>query len=118
MGANPFTAGQAERMNDLRKEAGPEMAEMAEMIDAIEKVVNLFNGPVSIVMGLLAIALAVMTVVAGQRMKGFRSYSLAMTASILSCIPCTNSCCCLGLPIGIWAIVVLIDPQIKVAFRR
>jgi hypothetical protein len=115
VGANPFTAGQAERLSELRKEAG---AEMAEMFDAIEKVVSLSNGPIAIVMGLVAIGLAVMTVVAGQRMKGFRSYGLAMAASILSCIPCANSCCCLGLPIGIWAIVVLIDPQVKAAFRR
>jgi hypothetical protein len=31
-------------------------------------------------------------------------------------IPCLSPCCCLGLPIGIWALVVLLDNNVKASF--
>jgi hypothetical protein len=42
-------------------------------------------------------------------------YPLAMTGSIVGMVPC-NCCCVLGLPIGIWALVVLAKPEVKDAF--
>jgi hypothetical protein len=41
-----------------------------------------------------------------------------VTGSILSIIPCTNSCCCIGTPLGIWALVVLLNSDVKLAFSR
>jgi predicted Zn finger-like uncharacterized protein len=38
------------------------------------------------------------------------------TACILAMIPCVN-CCILGLPFGIWGLVVLNKPEVKDAFR-
>jgi hypothetical protein len=32
-------------------------------------------------------------------------------------IPYISPCCCLGLPIGIWALVVLNNEQVKSSFR-
>jgi ABC-type proline/glycine betaine transport system permease subunit len=41
-----------------------------------------------------------------------------MTTAILSIIPFTSPCCFLiGTPIGIWALWVLTDPDVKAAFR-
>jgi len=51
------------------------------------------------------------------RMKGLRSYSLAMAGSILALLPC-SFCCWAGLPFGIWAIVTLNDPAVRAAFQR
>lgn len=45
-----------------------------------------------------------------------RSYGLAMMASIVALLPCTWSCCGLGLPFGIWALVVLLKPETKEYF--
>jgi hypothetical protein len=57
------------------------------------------------------------TVLAGAlKMRKLESYGLAMTASILAMLPCSG-CCLLGLPFGIWALVVLSDPYVKSAFR-
>jgi hypothetical protein len=54
----------------------------------------------------------------GVKMRSLQSYGLCMTASILAMIPCTSSVCCLiGLPIGIWALVVLSKPEVKSAFH-
>jgi hypothetical protein len=44
-----------------------------------------------------------------------QSYGWALTASILSILPCTG-CCVLGIPFGIWGLVVLNDAQVKSCF--
>jgi hypothetical protein len=50
------------------------------------------------------------------KMKKLTSFRLAMMASIVAMLPC-NSCCVLGLPFGIWSLVVLNRPEVKAAFR-
>jgi phage FluMu protein Com len=49
------------------------------------------------------------------KMMRAESYGWAMTASILSLFPCTG-CCVLGLPFGIWALVVLNDASVRACF--
>jgi hypothetical protein len=49
------------------------------------------------------------------KMMRAESYGMAMTASILSLLPCT-ACCVLGLPFGIWGLVVLNDSDVKACF--
>jgi hypothetical protein len=67
-----------------------------------------------------AFSLAYFTImlVGAIKMIKLRSRGLAMTAAILAIIPCLESCCCvLGIPFGIWALVVLNKPEVKDAFR-
>lgn len=45
------------------------------------------------------------------------SYGLAMTGAIVAVIPCLSPCCILGIPFGIWALVVLNDESVKAGFR-
>jgi hypothetical protein len=53
-----------------------------------------------------------------MKMKEVRSYNLSLTAAILATIPlCSLPCCCLGTPVGIWALVLLMNQDIKTAFR-
>ena len=55
---------------------------------------------------------------AAWQMQSLGSYGIAMTGAILSVIPCLGSpCCILGIPFGIWALVVLNDDAVKAAFR-
>jgi hypothetical protein len=49
-------------------------------------------------------------------MKKLKNWNLAMAGSILAMIPCISPCCIMGLPIGIWAVIVLMKPEIKSAF--
>ena len=51
------------------------------------------------------------------KMKGLRNYSLALTGAILAVIPCISPCYFLGIPFGIWALVVLMRPEVRQAFR-
>jgi hypothetical protein len=50
------------------------------------------------------------------KMMRLQSYGWAMAAAILAVIPCLSPCCCLGIPFGIWALVVLSKPEVKAAF--
>jgi hypothetical protein len=60
---------------------------------------------------------SVVTILAGVRMMQLRSYGLVLTGIILGMIPCLSGCCCLGLPFGIWALIILNKPEVKSSFR-
>ena len=51
------------------------------------------------------------------KMMKLEHRGLAYAASILAMIPCISPCCILGLPFGIWSLVVLADNDVKSAFR-
>jgi hypothetical protein len=51
------------------------------------------------------------------RMRNLRSRGLARGACILALIPCLGPCFVLGIPFGIWGLVVLKDPQVSAAFE-
>jgi hypothetical protein len=55
--------------------------------------------------------------IGGFLMYNRGSYGMAMTAAILAIVPCFSPCYLLGIPFGIWALVVLNDPDVKEAFR-
>lgn len=63
-------------------------------------------------------ALAAAVCFAGAlRMKSLKSYGLAMTSAVLAILPCTTYVCCMVMmPFGIWAMVVLMKPEVKAAF--
>jgi len=73
---------------------------------------------VSIVQSVIAVGLGVLVLFGAIRMKKLESYGLAMTAAIVAMIPCISPCCFLGLPFGIWALVVLSDSSVRAAFRH
>ena len=58
---------------------------------------------------------AVLIFIGAPKMMNLQSRGLALTAAIAGCVPC-NLCCLLGLPIGIWSIVVLLQPDVKAWF--
>lgn len=51
------------------------------------------------------------------RMKNLSSYSWAVAAAVLALIPCLSSpCCAVGVPFGLWALLVLLDKDVRAAF--
>lgn len=70
---------------------------------------------IALTMGLFLPAGIVM-LIGGIKMRRLKSYGLAMTASILAVIPGVS--CIVGLPFGIWSLVVLLRPEVKAAFGR
>jgi hypothetical protein len=80
-------------------------------------------GPmITIVYGVYAvflIAVSGFVIFAALRMMKLKSWPLALTASILVMIPCFSGyACLLGVPIGIWAIVVLVNAETRAAFQQ
>jgi hypothetical protein len=51
----------------------------------------------------------------GLLMKGLKSRGFVLFASILAMLPC-NWCCVLGIPFGVWALVVVLDERVKRGF--
>jgi hypothetical protein len=62
---------------------------------------------------------ALLAIIGGIRMLQLRSYGLVMIASLVTAVPCLSpsACCLLGEIVGLWAIVVLISPVTRAAFR-
>lgn len=65
---------------------------------------------------IVGLIIAAFIIYAALKMKEMKQWSLAVAASILAMIPCISPCCIIGLPIGIWALVVLMKPEVKEAF--
>ena len=53
---------------------------------------------------------------AGYHMGRLRNYGLAISGSVLAIVPCVSPCCIVGIPFGIWALVVLLKPGVKASF--
>jgi type IV secretory pathway protease TraF len=66
---------------------------------------------------LISIIVAPVIIYGGIQMLKARKYSLAMFAAILALIPVSSICCIPGIPIGIWALVVLRDPEVRAIFE-
>jgi predicted Zn finger-like uncharacterized protein len=76
----------------------------------------MFQGTAGIVMRILGIVLSILVLNGARKMKRLESRSWAMAASIIAMIPCTG-CCLLGMPFGIWSLVVLNKPEVRDSFR-
>ncbi len=71
------------------------------------------------IVSLVMIAVAGLIIFGGIQMLNRRTYGLAMAASILAMLPCLTclGCCGVGEGIGIWALVVLSQDDVKRSFR-
>lgn len=78
---------------------------------------NMFSGTVGIASSIITMLIAGLILFGALKMKKLESYGWAITASILALAPCISPCCLVGLPIGIWALVVLSKAEVKSAFH-
>ncbi|MCA9133908.1 MAG: hypothetical protein KDA45_12165 [Planctomycetales bacterium] len=111
LGVGPAIAAQqqqAEQLEELRKQGLDWAEQLVETLYALQ-------GPLGLTLSLIQLVAAAVIVYGGLQMKNLQSYGLSLGAAILALIPLV-SCCCTGLPIGIWAIVVLVDPHVKQSF--
>lgn len=51
-----------------------------------------------------------------NKMRRLESYGLAVTASVLAMLPCHPGFI-IGLPIGLWTLMVLLRPEVRAAFE-
>lgn len=112
VGGDAMKAQNQQQMEDLRQQLG----DNAQIVDFMEQMNSIQQGPIGLIMNLIALVIAGLILFGAIKMKNLQSYGLALTAAILAMLP-LNSCCCLGLPIGVWALVVLLNGDVKNAFR-
>lgn len=105
--------GQYDFMKDMQK--GQQNAQPMPPYEEFVKSQQMQSGAVSI----LQLAGSILMFLGGSKMKQLQSYGLSLTGAIMGTIPlCTNNCCCLSLPFGIWALVVLLNGDVKLAFTK
>jgi len=79
--------------------------------------VHMMSGGVGIVFNVLGIIMSGVILMGALKMKALEKHGFAMVATIIAMVPCISPCCFVGLPIGIWALVILNKPEVKAAFR-
>lgn len=104
-------------LNALVQDSGtlpPELLEKPE----IAQFKGVFEGLLTYnkVWAAIGMALNALIVFAAIKMRKLEIYGLALAAAIIAIIPCFN-CCCLPMPAGIWALVILLKPEVKASFR-
>ncbi len=82
----------------------------------MQQFINMFSGTMGIVSDIVGAVIGVIVLIGALKMRALQNYQLAFAASILAMLPCLSPCCILGLPFGIWALVVLNKPEIKSQF--
>ena len=71
-----------------------------------------------VVSAVVSVGVGILMIIGGLKMKKLEGYGLCLATSIVAIIPCFTPCCCLEIPFGIWALVVLLDSQVSAAFRQ
>ena len=66
---------------------------------------------------LALVTIVILLIGAAVRMRRLKCYRLAVFAAVLAILPITPAFL-LSLPIGIWALAVLTDSQVKAAFKK
>ncbi len=89
----------------------------AGAVDGEQGAQMMMQGGIGIASGLVAIGIGVVILMGALKMKKLESHGFSMAAAILAALPCLSPCCLIGLPIGIWAVVVLNKPEVKAAFK-
>ncbi|OYW23351.1 MAG: hypothetical protein B7Z55_03625 [Planctomycetales bacterium 12-60-4] len=78
------------------------------------RIANMIGGVVGGAFGLLADTLVILGALSLHRLRNF---PLAMTGMIISLIPCLSPCLVLGMPFGIWGLVVLLSDDVREEFQ-
>jgi uncharacterized BrkB/YihY/UPF0761 family membrane protein len=78
---------------------------------------DFYGGAIGLGSSSLGLLVAIFIIYAALKMKDLKHWNLAVVASVLAMIPCISPCCIIGLPIGIWSLVVLMRPDVKAAFK-
>lgn len=66
--------------------------------------------------GLAGVVINGVMIAGALAMRRLENRNLALAAATFALIPC-QCCCCVSIPFGVWALLMLNDPEVKQAFR-
>jgi hypothetical protein len=95
-----ITSGAAEKLDQLNRGQIPHTTKIT----------------VRVVWGAILVVASTFVLFGSIQMKKMKNYAFAKGAAIVSVIPCIGPCYILGLPFGIWALIVLGKPEVQDAF--
>src|SRR4030095_14167535 len=85
-----------------------------------ERALHLMSGGVGILFAIIGVATSGLIIFGAMKMRSLTGYGLALASAIVALIPGASChCCCFGLPglpFGIWALIVLLDNNVKQSF--
>jgi hypothetical protein len=84
--------------------------------DQAEKVGFMIGTVGTYVVALLSVVLAPIVIYGAVQMMQGKKHGLAKISAILSIIPVTSCCFLIGIPMGIWSLIVLAKPEVKAVF--
>jgi hypothetical protein len=96
---------------------GRSLARFAQDQKMAEMLAKSGGGASGIISGVIVLAASALVIFGAIKMRQLQSWGLAMAASIVALLPCLGPCCCVGLPVGIWCLVILNKPEVKSAFQ-
>jgi hypothetical protein len=72
---------------------------------------------VRLILGVCVLVVNAVILAGAIEMRALQNYPLARAAAIMAVIPCLTPCYLLGIPFGIWALMTLIKPEVRDAFK-
>ena len=81
-----------------------------------QMMMSMFSGAFGAISAIVGLVIAGVIFFGAMKMYRFESYTFALVASALACLPCFNACCCIAIPIGIWSLITLQDQAVKDSF--
>lgn len=104
-----------EIMVDASEPGSPQRKRMEKLLEEAKTRDKSLENVIATITTVVSLVFNALVVVAGQRMKNLQSYGLCIAGCAAAIVP-INSCCCLGFPVGIWALITLINAQVKEGF--
>ncbi len=92
------------------------MQQQPDLNPEAARMLQMFTGVIGVVSGVIGIAISIFIIFCALKMQKLASHGLAMAGAIAAMVPCFSPCCLIGLPIGIWALVVLSKPEVRSQF--
>ena len=92
-------------------------AGMGAMNGGDQGMANLMSGVVGMVFGVIGIAIGGFVIFGMTKARKREGWGLSVGATVVGVVPCISPCCLLGLPIGIWMLVMLMNEEVKRSFK-
>jgi hypothetical protein len=108
-----------EKMEEIMEKQNPEqyaqMRQAGFTVDTIMKFYS-YGGCGG---GAIGLFVSLLTILGAIGMMRLRMHWLAVIVAVLTAIPCISplACCLVGEGVGIWALVILLTPEVRAAFR-
>ncbi len=77
----------------------------------------LMSGVVGILMNIVGLCVGGVVIFGLTKYRKGESFTFSLAAVVLAMIPCISPCCWLGLPLGIWALIVMNNDDVKSQFQ-